>query len=64
LRNGQVDINAAPFNLRAPFGGYNQSGIGREIGDYGIEDVLEIKVGPGLSRPTHQEKETGIWNLA
>jgi aldehyde dehydrogenase (NAD+) len=43
IRTGQVDVNAAPFNHRAPFGGYKQSGIGREIGDYGIEDVLEIK---------------------
>jgi aldehyde dehydrogenase (NAD+) len=43
IRTGQVDVNAAPFNPRAPFGGYKQSGIGREIGDYGIDDVLEIK---------------------
>jgi aldehyde dehydrogenase (NAD+) len=43
LRTGQIDINGAPFNPRAPFGGYKQSGIGREIGDYGLDDVLEIK---------------------
>ncbi|QYN23872.1 aldehyde dehydrogenase family protein [Amycolatopsis sp. DSM 110486] len=43
IRTGQVDVNAAPFNPRAPFGGYKASGIGREIGDYGISDVLEIK---------------------
>jgi aldehyde dehydrogenase (NAD+) len=43
IRTGQVDVNAAPFNPRAPFGGYKQSGIGREMGDYGISDVLEIK---------------------
>ena len=43
IRTGQIDVNAAPFNPRAPFGGYKQSGIGREIGDYGIEDVLEVK---------------------
>ncbi|MEU4669289.1 aldehyde dehydrogenase family protein [Amycolatopsis sp. NPDC023774] len=43
IRTGQVDVNAAPFNPRAPFGGYKASGVGREIGDYGIEDVLEIK---------------------
>ncbi|MEB3071719.1 aldehyde dehydrogenase family protein [[Mycobacterium] vasticus] len=43
IRTGQVDVNGAPFNPRAPFGGYKQSGIGREIGDYGIADVLEIK---------------------
>jgi aldehyde dehydrogenase (NAD+) len=43
IRTGQVDVNGAPFNPRAPFGGYKQSGIGREIGDYGIDDVLEVK---------------------
>lgn len=43
IRTGQVDINGAPFNPRAPFGGYRRSGLGREIGDFGIEDVLEIK---------------------
>ncbi len=43
IRTGQVDVNGAPFNPRAPFGGYKQSGVGREIGDFGIADVLEIK---------------------
>jgi aldehyde dehydrogenase (NAD+) len=43
IRTGQVDLNGGAFNPRAPFGGYKQSGIGREIGDYGIADVLEIK---------------------
>jgi aldehyde dehydrogenase (NAD+) len=43
IRTGQVDVNGAPFNPRAPFGGYKQSGVGREIGDYGIGDVLEVK---------------------
>ncbi|WP_240812642.1 aldehyde dehydrogenase family protein [Streptomyces sp. DASNCL29] len=43
LRTGQVDVNGAAFNPRAPFGGYKQSGIGREFGDFGLDDVLEIK---------------------
>jgi aldehyde dehydrogenase (NAD+) len=43
IRTGQVDVNGAAFNPRAPFGGYRQSGVGREMGDYGIADVLEIK---------------------
>ena len=43
IRTGQIDINGAAFNARAPFGGYKRSGLGREIGDFGIEDVLEIK---------------------
>jgi betaine-aldehyde dehydrogenase len=41
LRAGQVDINGAFFNLLAPFGGFKQSGYGRELGRYGVEDFLE-----------------------
>src|SRR5205085_1354054 len=36
LRTGQVEINGAAFNPLAPFGGYKQSGHGRELGPYGI----------------------------
>jgi acyl-CoA reductase-like NAD-dependent aldehyde dehydrogenase len=43
MRTGQVDINGAPFNGNAPFGGYKQSGIGRENAKYGIEEFLEYK---------------------
>jgi acyl-CoA reductase-like NAD-dependent aldehyde dehydrogenase len=43
LRTGQVEINGGPFNLYAPFGGYKQSGNGRELGKYGLEDFLEFK---------------------
>ena len=43
LRTGQVDINGGRFNLLAPFGGYKQSGNGRELGKYGLEEFLEIK---------------------
>ncbi len=43
IRTGQVDVNGAAFNPLAPFGGYKQSGVGRELGRYGIDDVLEIK---------------------
>lgn len=43
LRVGQVDINGAPFNILAPFGGYGQSGNGRELGVFGFEEFLEIK---------------------
>ncbi len=43
MRTGQVDINGGPFNLYAPFGGYKQSGNGRELGKYGLEDFLEFK---------------------
>lgn len=43
LRTGQVDINGGSFNPFAPFGGYKQSGNGRELGKYGLEEYLEIK---------------------
>ncbi|HEY8609166.1 MAG TPA: aldehyde dehydrogenase family protein [Noviherbaspirillum sp.] len=43
LRTGQVDINGGTFNLFAPFGGYKQSGRGREMGPYGLEEFLEYK---------------------
>ncbi|GAA2881301.1 aldehyde dehydrogenase family protein [Pseudonocardia halophobica] len=43
LQTGQVDVNGGAFNPGAPFGGYKQSGTGREIGEYGIADVCEIK---------------------
>jgi acyl-CoA reductase-like NAD-dependent aldehyde dehydrogenase len=43
LRTGQVDINGGAFNPFAPFGGYKQSGIGREGGRHGLEEFLETK---------------------
>ena len=43
LETGQVDINGPQFNPLAPFGGYKQSGIGREYGHYGLEEFLEVK---------------------
>jgi aldehyde dehydrogenase (NAD+) len=43
LRTGQVEINGGKFNPLAPFGGYKQSGHGRELGRYGLEEYLEVK---------------------
>jgi acyl-CoA reductase-like NAD-dependent aldehyde dehydrogenase len=43
MRTGQVDVNGGSFNISAPFGGYKQSGIGRELGRYGLEEFLEVK---------------------
>jgi len=43
LRTGQVEINGGGFNLLVPFGGYKQSGNGRELGKYGLEEYLEVK---------------------
>jgi len=43
LRTGQVEINGAAFNPLAPFGGFKQSGYGRELGKFGLEEFQEIK---------------------
>lgn len=43
LRSGNVIINGGGFNMMAPFGGYKQSGNGREHGPYALDDYLEVK---------------------
>jgi aldehyde dehydrogenase (NAD+) len=43
LRAGRIFVNGAPTNATAPFGGYKQSGNGREVGIFGLEEFLEIK---------------------
>lgn len=43
IRTGQVDINGGAWNMHAPFGGFKQSGYGRENGVYGLEEYLEYK---------------------
>ena len=43
MRAGQVDVNGGRFNLMAPFGGYKQSGVGRELGELGMEEYLQVK---------------------
>ncbi|HMA46897.1 MAG TPA: aldehyde dehydrogenase family protein, partial [Frankiaceae bacterium] len=43
IRAGQVEVNGGRYNPLAPFGGYKQSGIGRENGRYGLEEFLEVK---------------------
>ncbi|WP_217238855.1 aldehyde dehydrogenase family protein [Streptomyces sp. AC555_RSS877] len=43
LETGQVDINGGRFNPLAPFGGYKQSGVGRELGAHGLTEYLQTK---------------------
>jgi aldehyde dehydrogenase (NAD+) len=43
MDTGQVDINGGRFNLAAPFGGYKGSGVGRELGRFGLEEYLQTK---------------------
>lgn len=49
LRAGMVQINGSSLGAGAPFGGYKQSGNGREGGVWGLEDFLEVKAVSGLS---------------
>jgi acyl-CoA reductase-like NAD-dependent aldehyde dehydrogenase len=43
MRTGQITVNGGAFNPSAPFGGYKQSGLGREAGKWGLEEFLEVK---------------------
>ncbi|WP_404293397.1 aldehyde dehydrogenase family protein [Cytobacillus kochii] len=43
IRAGQIQVNNSKTDFSAPFGGFKQSGIGREWGDFGIEEFLEPK---------------------
>ncbi|MGH9259626.1 MAG: aldehyde dehydrogenase family protein, partial [Acidimicrobiales bacterium] len=43
IRTGQIEVNGGAFNASAPFGGYKNSGYGREYGPHGFEEFLEIK---------------------
>lgn len=43
IRAGQVQLNGGGFDMTAPFGGYGQSGNGREWGEHGFEEFLEVK---------------------
>jgi len=52
IRAGQVHINGAPYGFKAPFGGFKQSGNGRECAEFGIEEFLETRalLGYGSNR--------------
>ena len=51
LRSGQVNVNSAQIDFTAPFGGYKQSGNGREWGVFGFEEFLEVKAITGWEAP-------------
>lgn len=50
IRAGNISINGQSGDIMTPFGGYKQSGNGREWGPYGLEDYLEIKAISGLAQ--------------
>ena len=49
LRAGMIHVNGAARISGSPFGGYKQSGVGREGGSWGIEEFLEIKTISGIT---------------
>jgi aldehyde dehydrogenase (NAD+) len=51
MRTGMVHLNGAPTDASAPFGGYKQSGNGREWGVFGLEEYLEVKSIMGYTPP-------------
>ena len=50
IRTGNVHLNGAPIDTNAPFGGYKQSGNGREWGRFGLEEFLEVKAIMGYNQ--------------
>ena len=49
VRSGMVDVNGAGIAVDAPFGGFKHSGIGREAGQHGLDEFLEVKAVGGWS---------------
>jgi aldehyde dehydrogenase (NAD+) len=49
IRAGNVNLQGVPNDRTAPFGGYKQSGNGREWGKYGLEEYLEVKAVAGYN---------------
>jgi aldehyde dehydrogenase (NAD+) len=57
LRAGRISFNGAPTNSWTPMGGYKQSGIGREMGGFGLEEYLEIKSVYGFKEEANRLRE-------
>jgi aldehyde dehydrogenase (NAD+) len=55
LQTGMVHLNGASFDFELPFGGYKQSGLGREWGRFGLEEYLEIKSVLGMQPDRHAQ---------
>jgi aldehyde dehydrogenase (NAD+) len=53
IRSGNVHINGAKLDFGSCFGGYKQSGNGREWGEVGLEEFLELKAVFGYASPSH-----------
>ena len=51
IRTGQIEVNGGAFNPNAPFGGFKNSGYGREYGQHGFEEFLEVKSMTAPSTP-------------
>ena len=50
IRAGSVFVNSGgPLDFNSPFGGYKQSGNGREFGKFGLEEFLEVKAVAGYN---------------
>jgi aldehyde dehydrogenase (NAD+) len=48
IRAGQVALNGAYGDMKTPFGGFKMSGNGREYGEFGLRDFLEVKAVIGV----------------
>ncbi len=56
IRAGMVQVNGASHSSDAPFGGYKQSGNGREFGEYGLREFLEVKSISGVWATSNKER--------
>ena len=60
IRTGQIEVNGGAFNPNAPFGGYKQSGYGREYGTHGFEEFLETKSHAAVGAPSARSRAAAL----